>query len=81
MNSMNKFQALWNQSFFISTTKTHLPGVVVVTAGIIDSHRAPVYSGGQSQYRTFPFTRHTPPDRQYPLAQVTSKHQMTFIHK
>jgi hypothetical protein len=75
--------------FFIRKIENYLPAVIVELAIVVvvitgpsnDSHRAPVYRGGQSQYGTFPFIRQIPPDRQYPSPQVTSKHQMTFIHK
>lgn len=45
-------------------------GTIVDTVPIYVSHRAPVYSAGQSQYAIFPFIRHIPPDKQYPAGQL-----------
>lgn len=50
----------------------------MVKPPIIDSHRTPVYSGGQSQYGVFPITRHVPPDKQYPVGQSVTTLKFHF---
>jgi hypothetical protein len=74
----------YNESCYLLGTITEVLIVVVVKTPTSDSHRWPVYIGGQSQYGIFPFIRHVPPDTQYPTGHITSKnkkrkHRFTFI--